>query len=146
MTRLSPDDLALKATTRALTDACGGSEACAVVLDKSASLIRSYGNPNVLDRFMPANDILALERLAGRPIVSAWGVERHKSDPDRPRRPLTLPDLQKLVKECAETQGEWIEAAADGRFCAADRLKLGCGLRELAALCLEQADALDASE
>lgn len=146
MTRLSPDDLALKATTRALIDACGRSEACGVILDKSASLVRSYANPNVAGRFMPLDDVLKLERAAGRPIVSAWGVERHKSDPDRPRRQLALPDLQKLVKECAETQGEWIEAAADGRFCAADRLTLGRGLRELAALCLEQADALDASE
>lgn len=147
MTRLAPDLAALKATTRALIDACGGSEACSVLLDgKSASLIRSYANPNVPDRFMPLDDVMALERFAGRAIVSAWGVERQKADPDRPRRQLALPDLAKLVKESAEAQGAFIDAASDGRFCAADRLKLGRELRELVAVCQDMADALEGSE
>jgi len=141
--RIPADLLALKSTTRALVDACGGSEACGVILDKSASLIRSYGNVNVPDRFMPLDDVLTLERYAGRPIVSAWGVERHKADPDRVRRGAGLSDLAPMAKESSEAISALAESFADGRFCSGDRQRTGREIREAMAVFAEILEAVE---
>jgi hypothetical protein len=143
VTQPHPDFLAIKATTGALTKANGGSEACGVILCKSPSLIRSYANPNVLDRFMPLDDVFVLERHAQRPIVSAWGVERHKADPDRVRRAVGLADVAPLAKESAEAITALAEAFADGRFCSADRQRTARELRDAIAVFSEILEAVE---
>lgn len=144
MSKLALDFLAIKATTHALIDACGGSEACKVLLDgKSASLIRSYANPNVPDRFMPIDDMFALERHAQKPVVSAWGVERHRSDPDRVRRVATPADLAPLAKENADVLMAVAESWADGKLCLADRQRIARELRESIAAQYEMLEAVE---
>ncbi|MBB3996898.1 hypothetical protein [Aureimonas pseudogalii] len=144
MSKLPPDLLAIKSTTHALIDACGGSEACKILLDgKSASLIRSYANPNVPDRYMPLDDVIALERHAQRPVVSAWGVERHNADPDRLRRAVGLADVAPLAKESAEAITALAEAFADGRFCSADRQRTAREIRDAIAVFSEILEAVE---
>lgn len=147
---LSPDLKALKTTTRKLVEDCGGPVACKVLLDgKSPSLISAYGNPNERPsaiprpRFMPLDDVMALERYAGRAVVSAWLVERHKTNPDRARRELSELDLVRMAKEGADAMSAIAEAMADRRICGADKVRIARELRDAIALYSELLEAVE---
>ena len=120
---LTPDEMALKVTTAALIEACGGPVACATVLDCAQSLISAYGSQTYPDRFMPIAIVMRLERLCGRPIVSRWLADRHRTEaPDK--LPLAIDDVARIAIESGEACAAIRDALADGRIDAADRLRI----------------------
>lgn len=130
MTDITHDKRALKTTTKALVDACGGPVACKQLLNgKSPSLISGYGSFSSPDRFMPLDDVMELERFAERPIVSAWLYERLQDQP-RAVRPLTMQDIGDITREVSEAKLAIIAALSDGRICAADGAQIAKELRD----------------
>lgn len=108
MSKLTREQKSWKTLTRKLTDAVGGSKHCSELLDgKSASLISAYGNPedtSEYPRFMPLDDIVTLERMAGRSVIGEWLVAQVERDPDRERRTVGLDDLSMVAKEGGEAK------------------------------------------
>ena len=145
MTLVHPDVAAPKAATRALIDACGGSDACSALLDgKSRSLIDSYANPNRPDRFMPLDDIWRLERFCGRAIVSDSGSRRAADSPSRIRRSPEPADIARVGKELSDVVAAKAAAWADNHFCEADRRAVARELREAACVLLDMIDSVEA--
>lgn len=138
MTSLSREQKALKTITRKLTDACGGATHCSELLDgKSHSLISAYGNPNDRSesaRFMPLDDIVALERFAGRSIIGEWLVAQASRDPDRSRTVPGLHDLSVIAKEGGEAKSALASlihsVMTSGRASEADRITTLKEMRE----------------
>ncbi len=146
--RLASDLKALKSTTHALIEAVGGTVAAQVVCGhRSASTVSAAASISFPDRYMALDDVMALERAAQRPIVSAWLVERHRADPGRVRPPISERDVYRLAKEGSEAKLAIIEGherrRADGTFGAADRAVIARELRELGALVAELLEAVE---
>ncbi len=70
-------------------------------------------------------------------------VERHKADPERVRRPLSIEDVARLAKESAESKLAIIAALADGRLDQLDRVNVARELRELIGVASELLDAVE---
>ncbi|KTR07349.1 hypothetical protein NS365_04655 [Aureimonas ureilytica] len=141
---IAPDLKALKSTGHALVEAVGGCVAAKVILGhKSPSTISAQTSISEPDRWMNVRDLMVLERHAQRPIVSEWLVERHKADPDRVRRPLSIEDVARLAKESAEAKLAILAALADGKVDQLDRTTVAREMRELIAVASEVLDAVE---
>ena len=141
---LAPDLKALKATSHALVEAVGGCVAAKVLLGhRSASTVSAQTSISDPERWMGLRDVMVLERHAQRPIVSEWLVERHKADPERVRRPLSIEDVARLAKESAESKLAILAALADGRVDQLDRVNVARELRELIGVASELLDAVE---
>ncbi len=157
MTVLTSAQKALKALTRYLTDECGGASASSQLLGgKSASLISCYGNQNDASenpRFMPLDDIVTLERYAGRSIVGAWLVAKSKEDRTQARPVFGMQHLCRITKEGGEAKSVMARVLNDAlqsgdisRISAADRAEALRELREAHAAYGLAIDALEAGE
>ncbi|WP_019998749.1 hypothetical protein [Aureimonas ureilytica] len=144
MEDLAPDLKALKATGHALVEAVGGCVAAKVLLGhRSPSTISAQTSISDPDRWMSVRDTMILERHAQRPIVSEWMVERHKTDPERVRRPLSIEDVARLAKEGAEGKLAILAALADGKVDQLDRATVAREMRELIAVASDVLDAVE---
>lgn len=118
---MTPDQKALKVTTAALVETCGGPVAVASVLGIAQSLVSSYGSQSFPDRFMPVIHVMRLEALCGRAIVSRWLSERLAGEAGAGPGALAVADVAQIALESAEAEMAILSAIADGRVTSAER-------------------------
>lgn len=120
-TRISEQQLKLKAATRRLVKEAGTQEEAARVLGMHHSIIGHWGQPERSESYIRADAIIALEKEAGQPIVTELLADEAGYEL-RPRRvemvqmhPVrgSLDRLARIVKEIGELGAAVHEAIQD---------------------------------
>ena len=127
-TRISEQQLKLKAATRRLVKEAGTQEQAARVLGMHHSIIGHWGQPERSESYIRADAIMALEKEAGQPIVTELLADEAGYEL-RPRRvemvqmhPVrgSLDRLARMVKEIGELGAAVHEAIQDQHLSAAE--------------------------
>lgn len=106
----------LKDAETRLVEACGGAVEAAQFCRVSSSQLHRYTDPSREDCHMPADVVMVLERIAGKPIVTQFLA--HKAGWDMsPREQHDSEEIEAMAAalgfEMAELTSEVIRAAAD---------------------------------
>lgn len=113
----------LKEATRNLVSECGGIDAVMAELGVSRSLVYGWTaeDEEGQSRFISAEHVRRLERVAGRPIVTAWLAAEHGCavvhlGDNRAAVPALTESFAALTKAAGETISDIAIALSDGRL------------------------------
>ena len=137
---------ALKQATGELVHVLGGIEGAAASIEKGKSVVGRWANRSDADHFINVADLVALELLAPRPVVTellcklAGGIFVPHVDLAADEGSLAWMVMQ-LSKELGDVSGQMAGALADGRVTPAEATASREQLRDL----FEVARRLDAA-
>ena len=102
---------AVKTAWRVLVDKAGGVEAVAAACGIMKSLVSQYGDRNC-DRYPPAQTIIAAERAAGEPLVTAALARAQGFELVLVDIPREHAELARVIADMAENTGALFATAA----------------------------------
>ena len=119
-----------------IVDLVGGGAQAELYTRVRQSMLSVYGNPDRSDCYISAPDILALERLAGEPLLTRWlanaqGWDLARVDGPRASGAVGHGDLARLVAECSGAVTALCDALGNPDITRTERRRI---LRELAEL------------
>jgi hypothetical protein len=126
--KLSDDKIAaIKTATWRLIDEVGGLEAAASVCRVSVPVLSEYQSRNKPDRIIPVDVVVALERVAGKAIVTealARMAGLALTNPDASAAPRLDVTMAAIAGGAGQLTADYVAARADGVLDAAERAAL----------------------
>lgn len=129
---LTADEKGFKIMTAQLVEECGGNTTVASLLGVSKALVSKWCALRIAEGerspcFIPHMHLMTLERRYGVAIVSRWMTEMAETGPNAPAELLSLEHLVEMASEGSEAKAalaRFVQAAKQGKVCAADRESL----------------------